>query len=238
MVALSERDDRTVFEKIRLMRWENAESDDSTWHLYGSDIEDYNQTFKPVLDGNKLEDIISEKTFPTVVDLMGPSDSLASLLAKFPEVNTRGVAVTLQDLRDKDKKARDESLDITQISGDITRGNTWNEINRALDGRKATLIVERAVAPLDYFPLHEAILIPLISRAWKILDSDYGIMLLQTPRHKDIINSGVRETEWFRMLAHQGVKVESYYPFRERGAIKIVKTPWAPKELPLLPRNR
>ena len=95
----------------------------TTWGIYGSDIEDYEDSFKYFLEGDTFSDIIKrrqEQHLPVnVLDLMGDGQALTEL-----DIDN-GLAVTLSDLRDSGRKLRDKKNSLHLLSGDILNKKTW-----------------------------------------------------------------------------------------------------------------
>lgn len=99
------------------------------WAGYGTDIEDYQETFSEVLGGMSIVDFIRSRRSPVVIDLMAPSQTLVSLFEHTPKPEL-GLAVSLEDLRGNGEKRRDRQLNVHQLAGDITQSSTWKMIDR------------------------------------------------------------------------------------------------------------
>lgn len=202
------------------------------WGTYGESIHSYNTTFVNVLQGSIYE-FLTDKPSPVVIDLMGPSETIAGLFEdKFQDKPKFGLAVSLNDLRTDEQKKRDEKLNIIQIAGDILRPSTWHEIEEKLRGRRADLIVERAVGGLDCIPRDPIIFALLLRRVWRLLSKNNGILIAELPNNL--------ETQAEKMIdVLKGDRVDGLIApaFDMHGtaiAVKIVKTPDSPEKLSFL----
>lgn len=125
---------------------------------------------------------------------MGPSDTIASLFEKLPEDKSKiGIAVTLGERRDLKQTERDTRLGIVQIAGDITKPSTWEQIESRLYGRKADLIMERAVGGFSDIPDNEKLYAILVNKAWKLLNDQNGMLLAQVPDDSKISKYGSKK---------------------------------------------
>lgn len=205
------------------------------WPTYGASIDDYEKDFKPLLENGHIRDFIKNRSSPVVIDLMSPSDALASLFKKIPDKPKFGLAITLVDKRDIDQKQRDEKLGIKELAGNLLVGKTWARIRRELEGRKADLIIERAVLGWEFLPKDNNLYVILLDRAWRLLSEENGVLLVQAPREEEpSIASHIRFNKVIELLNINGVGTT--YCSVDKGyggwALKIVKKENSPKRLP------
>lgn len=201
---------------------------DEYWTIYNSPISSYEKTFSRVLDGKKFADLLRQKPHPTVVDLMAPSNTLADLFGQLPQSGKLGIALSLEDLRGKVLKDRDAALGIKQISGDITRPKTWRALQSALEGRKADLIMERAVSGLADLPQDKRFYSYVMDNLWNMLDINGGILVLATPFD---IRLNVK-IAWIDLLKSQGIIAEFDGGGCLGGCLRLVRTPESLRNLP------
>lgn len=201
---------------------------DKNWGIYNSSLDAYERTFKHVLNGSTIEDLVSHKQDPVVIDIMAPAGTLAELFAHIPSRNKLGIAVGLEDIRTSEQKLRDNELGITSVKGDITKSSTWKEIESALDGKKVDLIIERAVGGLNQLPRHAVFYGITLQRMWHML-SDDGILLLQLPSNLDLRVARVSPSLWVKALAEYGIEAR-YNP--EYSALFVKKSSFSPAHLP------
>lgn len=198
---------------------------DISWSTYGSLVRSYESTFVEVLGDRKLADLLRQKPHPTVIDLMAPSDTLADLFVQLPQSGKLGIVLSLEDLRSDSTKERDEALGIKQVSGDITRPGIWKDLRLELKGRKADLIMERAMGGLNNLPKDKRFYSYALANLWNMLDTNGGILLLQTPLVKLRLDGEV--LAWVNLLKSQGIIAEFY-----DECLKLVRTPESPRDLP------
>jgi hypothetical protein len=218
--------------RIKLAGKEKHNGDN--WPTYGSDFFDYMDRFAVVAEEYKLIDDLQKKPFPVVVDLMASTDALASLFYDLPSENKLGIAIGRSDKRTAQEKLRDEKLGVNLITGDITSWKTWRELENALLGRKADLIVESAGWGLDFVPLSREFHIAVARRAWKLLSSNNGLILAQTRTSDELREEGIDLDKWVRKLNELGIPSKRAEDPRERIAtISIQKRLDSPYNLPI-----
>ena len=221
-----------------------------------STIEDYEKSFERVLKGENFVRFLQARKEPiTVIDLMSPTDVLASLFAQLPEKHKKGLAVGMSDMRSfskENKGQRDADLNIDYISntpsnkdlGDISQNITWQEIDRWLAGQKADLIVERAEAGLFSVPHMDLFYRTFIQRIWDRLDDNGGMFVGQTLPAEQFKSFGINLLEWVQNAKQEGIDVdyqEGTVPWQSgrkvqlAGALRIVKHPGSPNLLPHFP---
>jgi hypothetical protein len=181
---------------------------DMEWGFYNSPILGYDATFRPVLEGRRIVDLVADKSNPVVMDLMAPTGTLRDLFGQLPPTaSPRGVALSLGDLRDNQTKAEDTTLNITQVTGSITDSSTWKELDKALDGRKVDLAMARPLGGLRLLPRHPAFYALTAQRIWKMLAMD-GAMLVQTPREFPYHGRPVDIQAWVDILKQSGIEAK------------------------------
>lgn len=224
------------------------------YKTYGSSrIADYEASFSGVLKGKSFKEFLEERPNPLIViDLMSPTDVLASLFKEIPGKEKRGLAVGLSDLRQYssiDRLQRDKELNISYISnqndngrlGDISINETWDAIDSWLDNQKADLIVERAEGGLISLPHTELFYKTMLQRIWDRLKDDGGMFVGQTFSDKVYKPLGINLAEWVDRARIQGVDINHYegptpwsagMDTRLAGSLRIVKHLDSPEELP------
>ena len=232
--------------KLRNIRRGHADSEGRrVWGFQNTLISSYETSFKNLLNGKSVSDLIEGKTKPTVIDLMAPPYTIHSLLTSMTDSNGRGLAVTLKDhsLSDLPDDVRETyfSSRVTTQFGDITDSETWVDIVKWLDNKKADLVMERAVDGLSMLPMSKRYFGILIAKVWSILDSDGGIFLFETPRHDLLKKQGIDLDAWVQILNKSGVDVvydpgnlESESTLLRTGKIMLKKTSESPSVLPSL----
>lgn len=210
------------------------------WKPYGSDISSYDATFRLAL-GTSIASFINDRKAPVVVDLMAPSFTLLSLFAIVSDKNNFGLAVSLSDERTRVQKWRDKGLNVIQLAGDIMSSATWRNIDEVMQGRKADLIMERALGGLDIIPPQPKLYAILINKAWKILSDKEGVMLLHTPHDSSLLAAGIHIQDFVNNLKANGINAECFksgVPISlvtpASSVLKLIKTPDSPKNLPFL----
>lgn len=107
----------------------------SRWRAYGSDIHDYEDVFRLAL-GTSIASFVKDRKSPVVVDLMAPSDTILTLFIKVSDKNKFGLAVSVEDKRDRKHRWIDRLNNIKQLAGDIMLSSTWRSIDKVMQGRK------------------------------------------------------------------------------------------------------
>lgn len=197
------------------------------WGVYDSDIYNYQREFQSVLGGLDIISWVQSKDTLTVIDLMSSSAAIASVFEHIsPDKPRFGLAVSLEDVRSDLQKERDGMLNIEKLNLDIVAPSTWRKIRGRLEGRRADLIMERAMGGVDTLPRDFGFYKFTISRMWEMLNEN-GILLLQTPNFG--YWNAFKISRLVKSLIKKNVNVvfDSY-----RGVIKFVKTPDSPEKLP------
>lgn len=169
---------------LKAERDKYGEHPDQRYSEVQSSIDTYRDWFRGVLEGKTIQQLLTGKEKPVVVDLMSSTGALASLFEKLRQKDKLGIAVSLGDSRTEEYKAEDEPLGIVQVVGDVVSSSTWRAIDRELKGRKADLILERAFGGWNHVPESNRLYLTLFQRTWGIL-ADEGTMLLQPPFDKN-----------------------------------------------------
>jgi hypothetical protein len=223
-----------LLKKIRAQIEENKYSfycPDDSWPTYGSKIVEYEKTFKNVLSGGKIGELLSKNSI--VIDIMSPTDALIDLKNQnLSKKHISGIAVSLFDKRTLFRKLRERARGIRCISGDLMRGRTWREIEKKLNGKKATLIMERAAGGSLGLPADYKFYAGAAKRMWRMLDENGGILLLQVPFKNRLLSTKIEE--WAEFLSRNGINIQYDLPYLSGGAIKITRDSNSPEELPFL----
>jgi hypothetical protein len=205
------------------------------WGFYNSSLEEYQIAFSPVLGQTKIQNLIADTKDPVVVDLMAPTGTLRDLFSVIPEGNKKGISLSLCDLRSGRQKQKDKELGITQVTGDVTDSKTWSDLEKELNGRKANLIMERAVEGLDKLPVHAVFYASVLQKMWNMLD-DEGVMLLQIPFLHTLSKAGIDIKAWVDTLGENEIEVRIDGYSEPTGVMFMQKSLSAPKNLPF-PNN-
>jgi hypothetical protein len=227
--------DEDLTRQLRYQIEENKKSSLLTcdeWPIYGSRIESYENDFGPVLDGISISSFVKQKSAPVVIDLMSPSDTLASLFMKISDRPKLGIALSYKDKRDKDQLRRDENSNIKQLTGDILELETWEKIEETLDGKKADLIMERALRGKHYVTPDIRIHAVLLNKAWKLLSNDHGMLLAEIPSQRydpALSEKKITLLDWVSFVKEKNVGVNFDWV-----ALRLIKTPNSPQNLPFL----
>ena len=203
------------------------------WKTYESDIGSYDDTFRLAL-GISIASFVKDRKSPVVVDLMSPSFALLSLFAKVSDKNKFGLVVSLRDERTRVRKMIDRGMNVRQLAGDIMSSATWRDIDEVMQGRKADLIMERALGGLNNIPIHLSLYAILINKAWRILSHKEGTMLLQTPYDSDLLAAGIHIQDFVGNLRGKGIDAEYFKSgvSTSRSVLKLIKSAGSPEKLP------
>lgn len=198
------------------------------WGEYGSGIASYEWALKGVLTGY-LSDLLEDKKDPIVLDLMGTSKALSELSEQLPNKLNLGIAISLEDLRSANEKKKDASVNVVQMAGDILESSTWNRIEEQLQGRKADLIMERALDGFNCLPNDPRPFAVLLNNAWNLLSDNNGVIIFGVPDNfssqaEKMVNKFKNNYKMDTLGGRDGDDAHYY--------IKIVKTPNSPKNLP------
>jgi hypothetical protein len=196
------------------------------WGFYGKNIDTYEDSFSEVLHGS-IRNLLKDKEDLVVIDLMSPSGALKTLFQQLPNGKKFGLAVSLEDLRTGKEKREDAKLNIAQISGDILVPSTWKRIEEQLQGRKADLIMERAVDGLICIPQDPRLYAVFSNKIWGLLKKDEGTLLAEFP--------GIYNLLVWEMISALKDDNRSMLSLKDSyGAcyLRLVKTPNSPEKLP------
>lgn len=209
--------------------------DNAGWDIYRSSFRNYRKSFGQYFTEADME-ALKAKPAPVVIDFMGPTDATADLLGELPQTDKLGIAVEFKDRRRILRRFRDWMLNVHQIKGDITESSTWQKVDAKLNGRKADLIMERAIGGLAHIPTNKRLYEILISKAWERLSEQDGIMLLHFPSYGLIRSAGITDAEaasWVAKLNSSNIPTTIGQSTNEdNNILKIVKTPNSPALLP------
>ena len=123
------------------------------------------------------------------------------------------------------------------------RRKTWKDIQKALDDRKANLIMERAKAGFNNLPRSKEFYAIMLNRAWQLLEPSGGTLLFELPQlglfdseHFNI--PSVNDVKkWIDLLRENGINVRSFpsHPdssIEDTTEIRITRQPSNPQTLP------
>ena len=202
------------------------------------------ETFEGVIPKNYnnlqgyIEDALDSKAGHAVgVEFGGPGSNLFSDFT--PGFFEESFGTTLIDHRDPIKDVgyfeRDKETHHTVIEGDILKPHIYRSIQKALNGRKADLIIERMGKGLEFIPTEPYFISDWV-QLWYELLAERGLMLIQTP----VVFNGLLKP-WAEMLKEKyGNTLDPEYTIGvaddeiPSSTLRLRKIPGAPAELPML----
>lgn len=202
------------------------------WNVHGRDFDSYMEDFYSLISFDEIYKILRPKTEPVVIDLMAPTEAIASLFDKLPHPKKHGIAVGLGDDRNVFQKRRDEALGIEQITGDLMNTKTWANLRKTLNGKKADIVVETAMAGWNYMPRDARFYSLMLERTWDLLSEQNGILLAEIPTSLTLAEAGVDMPRWRESLDRSGVSYVYENAF-ENGYLRLTKTQDSPIKLPV-----
>jgi hypothetical protein len=219
----------------------NGEPIKRVWGYHNEPVASYEESFRNVLNGKSIADLIRDQEKPIVIDLMAPPRTVHDLLSNFPK--GRGLAVSLPDHQidglKPDIQAAYSSNNVLWLQEDVARADTWKSIDKWLENDKAHLIMERAMAGLTYLPVNKNVLGVLVSKVWSRIDSNGGILLLDTPASTRLLDEKIDINSWINSLRASGLDARydqgdptSRRPMLQTGKLMVIKTPTSPQILP------
>lgn len=237
---------RSLFSQIRRINEEHQQllsqgrGLDDAYRVYGMNSSAYQKDFDKILHGESIVHFVGKRRSPVVIDFMGQVNAIEDIFRWLPPSKTKfGLAVSLEDLRSEQQVEIDEAYNIKQLAGNIMEASTWRRVKDALQGRKAHLIMERAVGGLQHIPVHEKFYAIAISKAWQMLSSQNSMLLVEVPVEPILQDHNIRIREWIDYLKGSGIDAtyvsqNGIYEYDKNGSIKLIKTPDSPKDLPFL----
>lgn len=205
------------------------------WSVYGRDFYSYlDDDFFNLTNFNEIYTLLRPKTEPVIVDLMASTEAVASLLDELPHQKKSGIAVALSDDRNKFQKQRDDFLGIQQVTGDLMESKTWIKLKKALNGKKADLIIEAGIAGLDTMPKSPQFYGLILNRTWNLLSENGGMLLAEIPPAHTLAALGIDMSAWKSALdtANIAHKYDAANNISS-GFLKLIKTPSSPLNLPI-----
>ncbi len=100
---------------------------------------------------------------------------------------------------------------VRYIRKNLNIQDSLDEIEDNLEGSKAHLIMERAYGGLHYIPTELNFQRGALRKLWNMLDSDGGLLVLQTPPLRILEERGIPMQLWLQELRKAGI----YYQFLE-----------------------
>lgn len=208
------------------------------WPTNNSPIEDYDKTFKTVLKGRRIVDLVRDRAGLVVIDLMSSTDALSTLFSQLRQPNKLGISVSLEDSRSEERRLYDEGMGIRYLTGDLNMSSTWKRLIDELAGKRADLILERGGMGVQYVPANERFYGYVLNRLWEIVSENGGVILIQCPTTHTLKQTGIRFKEWVNLLQSNGVNVVFSEGGDELGfdyaSLKLVRTLESPMLLPVL----
>jgi hypothetical protein len=162
---------------------------DKWWGIYGNGgLEACERNFAGLFDRKKtIIDVLKGQYRKgkqiVVVDYGAPTDAVSEIADAVPL--DFGCAITLEDLRKKRQKSRDERNNITLLPANLLRPDTRRKLDLLLEGRKVTLGMEKLIAGWALFPTRKIniqdirLRFLLLDEAYKRLDPDGGMLLFE-----------------------------------------------------------
>ena len=236
MSAISEA--RNLLEITGQYKQDNSKSTKNgtheSWTVYERSFSDYLEDFYQVVNGKLLIEHLQSLEKPTVVDLCSGPGAIKDLFYSLDQKNKLGVAVGLTDMRNDREIARDFSNGIQCVSGDLVDTKTWAKLRKTLNGRKADLVVESAVAGLWRFPQNKKFYAIALNRAWSLLSENNGTLLAEVPESGVLGEAGIDMPRWKGLLKDRDF--DFAYEFDSgSGFLRLKRSIDSPKNLPLLP---
>jgi hypothetical protein len=198
--------------------------DGKKWLFHDHSFSHYMEDFEKV-DRGKVAVLLSRLSRinqPVVIDLMASTAAIRDLrqrVLRMPQF--KGLAVSLFDRRSEEETARDDFLGISHLAGDLNnfRGmRTWDRISDWLGKDRAHLIMERGFGGLHHIPTRLIYFRAVMSRMWKMLDPNGGMLLLQTPPRDFLRRRGIPINRWLGRLRRAGIYRQFIGSYRSRDA--------------------
>lgn len=200
------------------------------WYIHGSDFSEYLEFFKNIVPPDvDILKILQGAQNPTVIDLMSPPDAIEDLFDALHQEDKMGISVSLSQMYS------DEERQIYHVEGDVMHSGTWKDINRILGGRKANLIVERALSGTIFLPVNKDFYDIAQRQLWKMLNPNGGIILAQTTSAVNFAKVGINIYGWVHKLRESGIDAEYRSAELNSGKIFIQRHPNSPARLPSFP---
>ena len=206
------------------------------WDVYDSSSLDYDRTFGPISRNRSLVDILRATKEPVVVDFLASTALVREMIGSYgindQPAKPLGIAVGLRDQRTTEEREVDCALNVHYVSGNIFNLDTWGEIEKKLDGKKASLIVERGLGALTDMPRNPVLFRDIVCKLWDMLSSDNGEMFLQFPNVAELTDYVEDLMSWQGLLIESGIDCTFSYGLMPMGRISKQKT--SPENLPFL----
>lgn len=212
---------------------------ESVWSGHFSGVADYEENFKPILDGYALPRLLEQwdPADTAVLDFMGYGEALHDLGVR------HGLAVALSDARDATQKAKHGKA-ISVIEGNVLESGTWHKIDQWLatntpnEDQHFKMILSCPIGGINTLPKNISNYYILIDRLYRRLSDSNGEMLLAV----DTDFKDDKLTQWINLLQttkgitfRQSIPVINYMSRTYRkDTLRITKHVDAPKRLPAL----
>lgn len=171
------------------------------WGIYESSFMNYLDTFTQIDTDGKVVSMLehlrdNHVQDPVIIDLMASKSALKDIQQHY-NISPKGLLAV------SDKPSLWSP--ISSIRGDLNEDKTWNKIDKWLGKRKAKIIMERGYQGLDYVPTTLDYQRKTLSRMWDMLDSDGGLLVLQTPAKEVLTQRGIPIKDWLTQLTDHNV---------------------------------
>lgn len=189
-----------------------------SWGIYDSPISSYDHAFRSVLGRDSLAERVAQRAAetgktPFVIDFMASTAALRSLSRSLQHrhggIAMEGVATGLTDQRHGEDRVEDKRNGIVHVPGNILRSDTRRLLRKAIGGRPADLIVERAVAGLACLPFHQKFYGYALDTLWSALAPDGGQMFVQVDEGHLLCADMPPSREIVRTLQAAGIEAAS-----------------------------
>jgi len=210
----------------------------TSYAINASHIESYDNSFGSVLGRReKIADMIKRKRDPVVIDFMAHPATVKSLLKEARARGGVGMAVNYSGNRTV-THYKAGAYSIINISGDIALRGTWRDVESVLEGRRANLIMERAIMGMENVPNHKIFYVSVLNRAWRILEPNGGTLLFETPTRGELAQAGISGEDLMRWAdALEKARIGAALKEDEctlRWHVRLTRHPNSPNELPQL----
>ena len=152
------------------------------WHIHGSDIDDYQDTFASVLESESLHGLLKDiggRDPSAILDLMASETVVREAVENYGFNLGTSVSLGFPETHE-----RTSSGVIRNVNGDLLHPQTWEDLHALLLRRKARwfdVILSRPEGGLNHLSLLPSTHLRLLQESWKLLNPDGGVLLFQAP---------------------------------------------------------
>jgi len=203
------------------------------WSVIDSLVEDYEFTFRPLLEGRSLASYL-DKDAPVAIDLLASPAAIFDHFRNLPYDSPKlGISVS----KSSNKQDWIQRMGIKHIQGDLKSGTTWGNISKELEGRKANLILERGWFGLKFMPNSIGFFHYAIQRSWEMLSDENGTLFAEFPETDFLGLTDEEMTAWTNQLKSGGINA-AWDPGAIFPMIRLTKTYDSPKNIHSLGINK